>query len=355
MQKQDEFFLFLLTNPEFVRWVKKPSPELETYWKNWMLAHPESLAPVKRARELLLGLHPSPAVPDTGAKSRVLQAILASDKLPDQQFSEKSNSRSRTENLFWFALDQWTKVAAILFLTLSSTVLLNKMTISSSAQEEEDVVPVPEFVTKVTQFGEKLNIKLPDGSSVWLNSGSELGFPEQFDSLERRVILRGEGFFEVIPDPHRPFRVETEKIVTEALGTSFAINAIVEDQLEISLVSGKVKINHTSTGETVLLNPGEQLRYKNSNQSMEVGSFSVDKILGWKEGVLQFSNAGFEEVIKKLERWYGVQISYSGHPGNSWLLSGRYTNQNLDLVLNRMAYIESFDYSIKGKNVHLKF
>ncbi|WP_162419164.1 FecR family protein [Cyclobacterium roseum] len=352
MQKQDDIFLFLLTNPEFVRWVKKPSPELETYWKNWMLAHPESLGAVKRAREMVAGLRQPSFRPDADAKSRVLQTILVSETISDQQFSEKSIDRTKT--FFWFALDQWTKVAAILFLTLFSTVFFNKMTISPSAQEEE-VIPVPELVTKVTQFGEKLNIKLPDGSSVWLNSGSELEFPEKFDSLERRVILRGEGFFEVIPDRHRPFRVETGKIVTEALGTSFAINDIVEDKLEISLVSGKVKINHTSTRETVLLNPGEQLRYRNSNQSMEVGSFSVDKILGWKDGVLQFSNAGFEEVINSLERWYGVQITFSGRPDNSWRLSGRYTNQNLDLVLNRMAYIESFDYRIKGKNVHLKF
>lgn len=61
-----------------------------------------------------------------------------------------------------------------------------------------------------------MTIKLPDGSSVWLNSGSELQFPEKFDSLERRVTLPGQGFFEVIPDPDRPFRVETGKIVTEA-------------------------------------------------------------------------------------------------------------------------------------------
>ncbi|WP_205601990.1 FecR family protein [Cyclobacterium jeungdonense] len=352
MNRQDDIFFFLITNPEFIRWVKHPNPELDTYWKNWMLAHPESLEAVKRAREMVSGLRRPSSIPDAGAKSRVLQTILASDRIPNQQFSKKSISS--TKNLFWFALDQWTKVAAILFLTLSSTVLLNKMTYTPPAQEE-NVISVPEYVTKITRFGEKLTIKLPDGSSVWLNSGTELRFPEKFDSLERRVTLHGEGFFDVIPDSHRPFRVETGKIVTEALGTSFSINDIVEDRLEISLVSGKVKINHNRTGEIVLLNPGEQLSYRDSNQSMEVGTFSAEKILGWKDGILEFSKAGFEEVVKKLERWYGVQITVSGHPENSWQLSGRYANQDLDLVLNRMAFIETFDYSIKGKNVQLKF
>lgn len=132
---------------------------------------------------------------------------------PGLPFSEKSISR--TKIFFWFAHDQWTKVAAILFLTLLSTVLLNKISYTPPAQEEY-TISVPAPVTKITRFGEKMTIKLPDGSSVWLNSGSELQFPEKFDSLERRVTLPGQGFFEVIPDPDRPFRVETGKIVTEA-------------------------------------------------------------------------------------------------------------------------------------------
>lgn len=352
MHKQDDIFLFLVTNTEFVRWVKSPNPELDTYWKNWMLAHPESLAEVKRAKEMISGLRQKTLPANASAKTRVLQTILASESIPVQKIPPKSVSRTKTP--FWFCLDQWTKVAAILLLTLLSTFLLYKMTFVSPAPIE--VPSQTPLISKVTRFGEKLTIKLPDGSTAWLNSGSELKFPERFDSLERRVMLSGEGYFEVSHDSIRTFRVVTGNIITEALGTSFAVNEEIETgKLEISLVSGKVKVNDKSRDEFVILSPGEQLRYRDSSQGMEVGTFSAEKVLGWRDGILQFSNAGFEEVIRKLERWYGVQIAVSGRPGTSWQLSGRYANQHLDLVLNRMSYIESFSYKINGKNVQLKF
>lgn len=349
--KKDTTFQ-LLTDPEFVRWVRSPDAELDTYWKNWLLAHPDKVKHVKEAREIIIGLKARQEALPKANKYEVLQKILATETSGTRPSSE--NKSFQRAPFFWLMMGQWTKVAAILLFALLSIFLLGKMAINPAALEPAGI-PKVAMISKATQFGEKLNVKLPDGSTVWLNSGSELIFPEKFDSLERRVSLTGEGFFEVHQDTSSVFRVVSGKLLTEAVGTSFNINYIDTDQVAVSLVSGKVKINHDSLESDLFLEPGEQLRYQNVEDSFEVIPFSIPEITGWKEGLLQFTNAGFEEVISQLERWYGVRITVSGHPTNTWKLSGKYHNQNLDLVLDRMAFIENFEYYINGKNVNLKF
>lgn len=352
MKKAKDTTFLLLTDPEFVRWVKSPDAELDTYWKNWLLAHPDKIMRVKEAREIINGLKSKQGVLPKNNKYEVLQKILASETSGTRPSSEKSTLPR--DPFLWLNMGQWTKVAAILVFVLLSIFLLSKMAIDTVPTESADV-PKVAMTVKTTQFGEKLNFKLPDGSTVWLNAGSELIFPERFDSLERRVVLTGEGFFDVQQNSSSPFRVVSGNLITEAVGTSFNIKYIDTDQLAVSLVSGKVRINHDSLERDLILQAGEQLRYKDSDSRFEVKPFSTAEITGWKEGLLQFSNAGFEEVIRQLERWYGVRISVSGHPSNTWQLSGKYNNQNLDLVLDRMAYIENFEYYINGKNVNLKF
>ncbi|WP_163379852.1 FecR family protein [Cyclobacterium sp. SYSU L10401] len=352
MEKQKDITFLLLTDPEFVRWVRKPNGELDTYWKNWMLAHPDKVEQVKKAREIIVGLQLKQTGLENTNKYKVLQQILATEKA-ETGTSGKVATLQRNP-FFWLLLGQWTKVAAILVLTLMSIFVLSRMSLNPPVVVAPEKPDTP-LLTKVTQFGEKLNFKLPDGSSVWLNSGSELIFPEKFDSLERRVSLIGEGFFDVHQDSSRTFRVVSGDLITDAIGTSFNVKYSEKDELAVSLVSGKIKVNHDSLEHGLFLEPGEQLRYRDSSNSFELTSFSPENITGWKDGLLQFTDAGFDEVIGQLERWYGVKISISGKPGHSWRLSGKYKNQNLDLVLDRMAYIEKFEYSIIGKNVNLKF
>jgi ferric-dicitrate binding protein FerR (iron transport regulator) len=158
-----------------------------------------------------------------------------------------------------------------------------------------------------------------------------------------------------VEDSSRPFKVVSGDLTTIAIGTAFNINQFNEEKLCISLLNGKVKVENNLTEENITLDPGQQLRYFPESGKSSIAKFSAEDIMAWKEGVLKFSNASFWEVVKSLERWYGVSITVSGRPGNSWLLTGDYKNQNLDLVLERMAYIEAFEYSIKQKKVYIKF
>lgn len=348
MNKKEDVFLLLVTNPEFVKWVLESNEELEIYWNNWVQAHPDQLMEVKKAREILLGLKDHPVIVSEDVKSKVLQNILEQEK-PDEiefHFHQKRNS--------WLTIKQWYKVAVILVLTCFTGYLLSQFNTAKSINNEVSL-PKPILITKATLFGEKLNFKLPDGSSVWLNSGSQLTFPETFDSLERKVVLLGEGYFEVKKDTSRVFKVVSGDIETEALGTSFNVNFFDPNKVLVSLLSGKVKIHSGPTAESYVLDPGEQLQYLKPDNRFRVNKFSDALAIGWKEGLLTFENAGFKEVIAVLERWYGVNIKVSGQPKKPWLLSGKYYNQNLDLVLDRMSFVEYFKYEIDGKKIHLKF
>ncbi|WP_339922157.1 FecR domain-containing protein [uncultured Cyclobacterium sp.] len=344
--------LVLLTNPEFVQWVLHPNKELDIYWENWMRVHPESIHEVKEAREILLGLKHKPLHVSQEVKSRVLQNILANDKPVSSELSRYSFDYKESRS--WLTIKQWYKVAVILVLTCYTGYLLNHFIGSESPSEENQEIQAT-LITKLTHNGEKLNFKLPDGSSVWLNSGSQLTFPKEFDSLERKVVLIGEGYFEVKKDTLKAFKVVSGNLETEALGTSFNVNFFNPTQVLVSLLSGKVKIQTKALEENFILEPGQQLRYIPTEKEIKIFKVTSEAAIGWKEGLLTFKNAGFNEVIESLERWYGVKIQVSGKPSKAWKLSGRYENQNLDLVLDRMSFVENFNYEINRKIIHLKF
>lgn len=348
MDKKEDIALLLLTNPEFVKWVKEPTEELDIYWNNWMQAHSEKVMDVKEAREILLGLK-GPANNVAGeVKSRVLQNILAHEDANEINFHVRRDAHS------WLTIKQWYKVAVILVLTSFMGYLLSQFATAES-KDKEALVSEPEMLTKATHFGEKLNFKLPDGSSVWLNSGSQLTFPETFDSLERKVYLLGEGYFEVKKDSSRAFKVVSGNIETAALGTSFNIDFFNPNEVFVSLLTGRVEIHSDSANQSYFLDPGEQLQYKQADNHFNITTFSDAETIGWREGLLVFEKAAFKEVIAVLERWYGVEIKVTGKPKKPWALSGRYFNQTLDLVLDRMSFIEYFKYEINGKKIHLNF
>lgn len=341
-----------LTNPEFVRWVRDPDRELEVYWLKWMEAHPDKKEDLKLAREIIKGFCFRQKLPDPLIKQDVLVNILDSDShIRNLQKDSLSNSMTRLPS-FWNKIGQASKVAAILLLAFGLSFMVDFLN-----KETKQVQPLATVnnIKKATAYGEKLNFKLPDGTTVWLNAGGELQYPEKFDSLARIVHLKGEAFFEVENRPNWPFKVISNDLITTAVGTSFNISNEDTDNLSISLISGKVKVKNGLTRENIFLLPGQQLRYSEESRKTVVGSFEESLVIGWKSGLLQFTQASFEEVREELEKWYGVKIKVEGKPLRKWNLTGEYSNQNLDMVLKRISYIEQFGFSINDKNVQIKF
>jgi len=216
-------------------------------------------------------------------------------------------------------------------------------------------VAVIQTLNKNIAKGEKLSFTLPDGTRVWLNSGSTISYPEKFDFDQRVIKMEGEGFFEIEKDTLRPFKVVSGGFVTTALGTSFNVKTNKTSGLKVSLVTGIVKVEGENSIEEYLLEPGLEFIDDLKSGKKTIRKFNPDKVLAWKEGRIIFENASLSEVVMTLEDWYGVEIHLVNAENVKWKFSGEYQNQILDNVLNSMSFIEKFNYKINGKNIELTF
>lgn len=159
--------------------------------------------------------------------------------------------------------------------------------------------------------GGKYNITLPDGTRVWLNSSSSLSFPTAFTGKERKVILTGEAYFEVTKNKEMPFKVDVEgKQEVEVLGTHFNITAFAEDKnIMTTLLEGSVKINYKKS--STLIKPG-QMAVNNLQNNLKVVPADVEEVMAWKNDMFIFNNENISSIMKKISRWYDVDVEYKG-------------------------------------------
>ncbi|UZR98417.1 FecR family protein [Chondrinema litorale] len=249
----------------------------------------------------------------------------------------------------------WGGVAAVITLLIGVFVVYinqpqnNKELVANNTKEIE----WKEYANK---SGQKSKIHLPDGSVVWLNVTSSIKFPENFTE-NRKVVLSGEAFFDVVKDPEHPFSVQSINLTTTALGTSFNIKSFPnEKDIEVALVTGKVSIKEAEAHNEMFLNPGYKLSFNKKDKAILKASFNKEEILGWKDGVIFFDQDDFLTVLKTLERWYAVDIEVKGKIPSDFYVSGRFDgNGYLNNILVSIQYGYNFDYSIKGKQIIIDF
>lgn len=215
-----------------------------------------------------------------------------------------------------------------------------------------------EYIVKSNPSGQRALIYLPDGSTLWLNAESSIRYEKNFHDSVRLLYLEGEAYFMVKKDTLKPFVVQAGNTLVTALGTAFNVEAYgASEAVNIALESGSVKVqkNDQSNDKGVLLHPGEMASVPRSDNMIRVNDFDAMNVLAWKEGVLYFKNAQFDEVIKRLERWYGVQFEYDRRPQKTWHFSGTFRNEYLENILETLAFGERLGYEIYGDTVKLKF
>ena len=209
---------------------------------------------------------------------------------------------------------------------------------------------------RTNELGRKSRFMLPDGTKVWLNVGSTVDYTE--DATSRTVTLTGEAFFDVKRDTLRPFQVRSGDLTTTALGTSFNIKCYPEHGSQsVALVTGVVEIGISQDEVQILerLEPGELLQFDKNAEILTKRDFDNLIEFGWREGYLVFSDANYEEVIDRLEKWYGVEIQTSGKPKNNWSYNATFEKESLEEVLRRLSYVEQFEYELNNKYIHLDF
>lgn len=346
--KDPDIFYYLITQSGFCDWVRNPNSDSDYFWRKWMEEYPENISDVRKAREFVERLHFRREQLSPGELDELLGKVMVSGE-PGKK------AVAKTVNL-WAFFDQPARVAAILLLSVVAVVVL-----LGGIKEAQDPTAETrmEWVTLENPKGRKSKITLPDGTLVNLSYESQLRFPEAFDGKIRQVELVGEAFFEVVKNDSVPFFVKTGAVETEVLGTSFNIRSYREEfRTKVSLVTGKVKIRkkHEHPGHTErYLIPGQQLSYNKNSGEMVVSPFAPENVLAWKDGLILFEDAGFDEFIDQLERWYGVDFKVYGTPSRKWKVNGRYQNQKLDDILTGVGFVYGLEHKIQGRTVILKF
>lgn len=154
-----------------------------------------------------------------------------------------------------------------------------------------------------------IEMKLADGSQVWLNAGSSITYPVAFVDKKRTVSISGEAYFEVAKNNKMPFLVNVGNMTVEVLGTHFNINGYEEEtSVKTTLLEGKVKI--IQADKSLLLVPGQQAQV--SNGSMVSGSADLDEVMAWKNGFFNFNNSDIKSIMLQLSQWYDVDVTYQG-------------------------------------------
>lgn len=169
------------------------------------------------------------------------------------------------------------------------------------------------FHTLVTPKGAQFRLTLSDGTRVWLNAASSLRYPVEFEGAERRVELAGEAYFEVAPMSRKPFRVSTNGMDVEVLGTRFNINCYMDEQVSsTTLVEGSVRVSTGRDARTI--RPGQQASSRSDGRLGISHEVDLDQVLAWKNGEFNFNDADLQDVMRQLARWYDVEIHYEGLP-----------------------------------------
>jgi ferric-dicitrate binding protein FerR (iron transport regulator) len=241
-------------------------------------------------------------------------------------------------------------IAASMVLVLGLGWNFFKLPLIYHAENEKPL----EYITKSTEKGQKLTVFLKDGSKVILNAASRITYPEVFSDSNRLVFLEGEGFFEVAENKAKPFLVHIDGVEVKVLGTSFNVLQ-QKDRVEVSLVSGKVQLDPdlSKEDEPVLLAAGEAAEVITDSRILQKYDFDPVEKTGWKEGNLVFAKVDFDEILKKLELWYGVEFEVENRHNldENQHYSGQFHNESLQNVLESIGFSKDFDFSIAEDKV----
>ncbi|MEX2594034.1 MAG: FecR domain-containing protein [Anditalea sp.] len=340
----------LLSDKSFKDWVLKGDSLQQIYWEKWQAGNPGKVEMLKQARTILLELDSAGRDWEEQRQARLFSKIRERINSRDKMHAVPiyTSYRSKTE--------KWTRAAIATFILLVSFAALLKVDFSGQSQQKAELEEKKEvWITKSNPRGQKSTIQLPDGSTLVLNSESEIRFNSNFGKDQRNIYLKGESFFEVAPDSLLPFRVFSGELVTIALGTSFNINSYEKGEVQVQLATGKVKVFHDKEeDQPYFLAPGEEVRL-GAGSGMSKRKFDLNKAFLWKEGILSFEQVPFSEAVLTLERWYAVEIEVKNRPSQEKKISGQFKDFYLSDVFESLGYAYGFDYQIKNKQVVINF
>ena len=242
--------------------------------------------------------------------------------------------------LYW--LKRFSVAAACIIAIIGLSSLISYIRVGSSTDD-------PQYITLEANAGIRTHFNLPDGTVVYLNSGSSLSYPVPYDSKERKVCLSGEAYFKVTKDAKHPFIVKSGNLQVRVLGTEFNVRSYSPIDVRVTLITGKVAGGgvcgiYTCGIHSVEMMPGQSAQLS-SDGTFAVNEVDIESFLYWKEGFFYFDDVALVDMMKEIGRWYNIDIEFR----NSKIMDLRmhfFANRHQDIfhlieLLNRMERIHA--------------
>ncbi len=275
------------------------------------------------------------ALRDVMARCRSLEAYLEQEK------------HRRMRRLRWGA------ISAVAVILLIAVPVISFHLVRRSAVKSRPVA----FVQRVTSAGERAEVILPDQSKVLLNAESVLIYPERFDGV-RKVYLSGEAIFDVTASDTEPFLVETSEISLRVHGTKFDVNAYPHDpSVRATLSRGRVSVwSNEAPSKIVELLPEQQFILDRSSGAIKTEKVSLLESFSWETGELCFHSSSIRQIVRTLERQYGIDVRLMTTRYDNVVLTERFIHgETVDEVMTSLcAVVPGMHYGWDGTSLYIK-
>ncbi|WP_158602613.1 FecR family protein [Proteiniphilum sp. X52] len=241
----------------------------------------------------------------------------------------------------------WRKVAAVA--AISVVVLLSGAFTLVTLLERNS-----QPFTVATQLGERAQVTLPDGSTVWLNACSKLEYRKSFLSPKRKAQLSGEAYFDVAHNRHFPFVVMNNGSEIKVLGTKFNVKCNEsDDHITTSLMEGSVQFTHMNLENSIKLKPNEKLIFDKNTHRFEVERIlSQADVIAWINGKLLFENNTLQEIARSLEKHYNVHIEFGDENAKNIRFKAEFEMaDNIYQILSILELTNKFTYQINNRDI----
>jgi ferric-dicitrate binding protein FerR (iron transport regulator) len=199
--------------------------------------------------------------------------------------------------------------------------------------------------------GEEYKVILADGSSVWLNSESELKYPVAFVGDKREVFVKGEAYFDVAHNKEKTFIVHAGDVQTKVLGTEFNVMAYnTEENIEVTLVEGKVNVAAGESNTNIL--PGKQVAVEKSTLALTEKSVDTRLYSSWKDGIIYFDEMSLEKLTEKLSRWYNIDFEFSEERLKHYAFTGAVKKRKpIEFTLDFLRTTSNLKFTVEGDKI----
>ncbi len=220
----------------------------------------------------------------------------------------------------------------------------------------DNVAQPLKFNTLKVPIGGMYQVVLSDGTKVWLNSATSLTYPEKFGGEQRIVQLEGEAYFEVTKDV-KEFIVKTNSADVTVLGTQFNVSSYNDDTFFSStLVEGKIQLTSTNTNSSLILAPNQRGIVNKNSSKIQVEIVDTEVYTAWKEGKFYFEREQLESILKRLSRWYNIDIVFDDESLKTEMFTGVvYKDKKIDHLLNMIHKTTQVNYVITKNKINDKY